>query len=195
MDLQALIKVKIEQLRDHSYVQFSSEELKDLRPDAIDYLIRQFHGYGLMKLPASEIAFFEWLKKKDRPVWDDLWADAEDVYVVSIDLLRQVSDLSQGFPICDLVSEPNFWFCERHIKPKGLEAMTAIMNKLEANQKLGMDEQFLLEMAGGPLDIWHFCYKHELNVNEMKAVISDMIYRGWIVHLTDRKDLLRYIDL
>jgi hypothetical protein len=193
MELKELIKRKIELFRDNNYMQFTSDELKDLRPDAIEYLISQFHGYGLMKLPPSEIEFFEWMKRTDRAVWNDLWEDAEDQYVVSINLLRQVSDA--GFPICDLISQPNYWFCDRHIKPKGLEAMPGILAKLETNQQLTADEQFLLDIFGAPQDIWHFCYRNRFEVKQMKTVIEDMVYQGWIVHLTDREDLLRYIDL
>ena len=65
-----------------------------------------------MKLPPSEISFFEWLKKNDNIVWNDLWNEDEDLYQVSIDLLPQFSDNRNGFPICDLQDGLNYYFTD-----------------------------------------------------------------------------------
>lgn len=195
MDLEKLFNDKSAQLSNQHFIEFTEEEFDQLRVDEAQYIINHYHGHSLMKLPPSEIVFFEWLKKADSTVWNDLWADSEDLYLVSIDLLPQFIDEKNGFPICDLIDEPNYWFSQRHIKPKGQEELIHILIKIQNKEKLKADELFLYELTLYPTDIWHFCHRHHFKVNAMKAVIADMVYHGWLVHLTDREDLIKYLDI
>ncbi len=195
MNLDDLITEKYEQLNSQSFIEFKENELDGFRVDQIEHIVNIFHGQALMKLPETEIRFFEWLKTADRPTWDDLWGDEEDMYLVSIDLLPQFIDGKNGFPICDLIDEPNFWFAERHIKPAGRKALEKILAKLNDNKKLNAEELFLFEMTIAPIDIWHFCYRYKIHLKMVKDAIEEMVYKGWLVHLTDREDLVKYLDV
>jgi predicted transcriptional regulator len=148
-----------------------------------------------MRMPPSEVDFFEWLKHQDEPVWNDIWAGEPDLYLVSTDLLPVFQEGRNGFPICDLVDQPNYWFSERHIKPRGREELELIALKYENQERLDIAELFLIELINGPIDIWHFCYRYNIAVQVMKRVIATMVAKGWLVHLTDRDDLVKYIEI
>jgi hypothetical protein len=197
MDLKAFIENKERQKAEKQYLQFSEGELEKLRPDEVERIIEHFRGNTLVKLPESEIAFFEWLKKVDRAVWNDLWEDdpEEESYLVSVDFLREFIRETPSFPICDLIDEPNYWFTFRHIKPKGLEYLQEeIRLKVEMDEDLSLEELFLLEISVSPTDIWHFAHRHAVDVSRMKQAIAQMESKGWIVHLPNRDDLVKYID-
>lgn len=195
MDMEKMLANKREQLKNNNYIEFSDSEINAMRPDEAQYFVERYHGFALMKIPSSEIDFFKWLRREDEPVWNDIWKDEEDVYLVSTDLLPVFLDGRNGFPICDLVDEPNYWFSERHIKPKGREELENILEKYENRQKLDTQELFLIELINAPMDIWHFCYRYKLPVPFMKDAIDNMVSRGWLVHLSDREDLVKYIEI
>ena len=195
MSINKLLEEKEAQITRQGYMEFSNEELESLNSVDLRHILDVFQGHALMKLPESEIYFFEWLKQVDPAVWDDLWADAEDdVYLVSINFLSHFVGRNLGFPICDLVDEPNYWFSPKHIKPKGREELDDIFLKVEQNVKLNLAEYFLYSLHLGSFDIWHFCYKYQLELSTLKKIIEDLVYNGHLVHLTNRDDLVRYLD-
>jgi len=195
MEFKNLVRNIEKQMDGQSYIEFDPDFLASLRLDQVHAIIDKFHGRALMKIPQDEIDFFSWLKENDRPVWNDLWEDEDDVYLVSIDLLSCFIKGGLGFPICDLVDQENYWFNTRHIKPKGMEELERIINKLENGNKVSVGEAFLLEISLRPVDIWHFCYKNNIPVNSLKKAVDDLVYNGFLVHLTDREDLVKYIDI
>ena len=197
MDLKALIKSKDEQKKKKQYIQFSERELEKLRPAEAEKIVEHFRGNTLIRLPESEIKFFEWLKEADEAVWNDLWQDdqEDESYLVSVDFLMDFIRETPSFPICDLIDEPNYWFTFKHIKPEGLEYLQEeIRLKVETDEDLSLEELFLLEISVSPTDIWHFSHRHQVPVERMKQAIADMVYKGWIVHLTDRDDLVKYLE-
>ena len=195
MNMEKLISAKGRQLKENNYIEFSDEELNALRPDEIQHLVERYHGFALMRIPPSEVAFFEWLRDQDEEVWNDIWEGEPDMYLVSTDLLPVFQEGKNGFPICDLVDQPNYWFSERHIKPKGREELEHIVQKYENQGKLNIGELFLIQLLNAPTDIWHFCYRFNISVASMKRVIATMVSNGWLVHLTDRDDLVKYIEI
>ena len=195
MNIEKFLAEKDKQITKQNYIEFNADELNELKVDASQFIIDYFHGNALMKIPESEIAFFEWLKVVDRPVWDDLWGDQEDLYLVSINFLNQFLNETNGFPICDLIEQPNFWFTARHIKPKGMEELSDILLKFKQQKKLTVYELFLFEISIAQTDIWHFCYRHKLKINTVKSVIEELVFKGWLVHLPNREDLIKYIDI
>ncbi len=194
MDFKSYLKEKDQQQKQQNFLSFQNEELAQLSREEIRHLMDFFHGYTLMKLPQTEIDFFEWLKQTDRPVWDDIWGDEENQYLVSVDLLEQVFTPNSRFPMCDLIDLPNFWFSPEHIKPEGAEAMIDIGTRVEAGQRLELEEELLLRIAEASMDIWHYGYEHQIDIERLKAAIEEMVFRGWIVHLPDREDLIKYLD-
>ncbi len=195
MNIENLVRQKEEMRDNQGYIQFSPDELNALSLTQVEKLVEHWHGHTMMRLPEEEIAFFEWLKKEDPDVWDDLWGDGEDSYMVSIDLLPQFLKEKNNFPICDLRETDNYYFTHEHIKNKGREEMPAIIEKTDKQTPLNLDELLLFELHIAPIDIWHFSYRYEAPLKTVKAMIDDMVYKGWIVHLTDREDLVRYIDV
>jgi hypothetical protein len=175
------------------FLSFRKGGLEQWNADQIRHLMEFFHGYTLMQLPQSEIDFFEWLKSADRDVWNDLWEGEENQYLVSIDLLEKLSGPSAQFPLCDLVDTPNYWFSAKHIKPAGTEAMLQIAAKAET--ELELEERLLLAIAEADTDIWHYGYAHHVALDVLKKAVEEMVFRGWIVHLPDREDLVKYIQI
>ena len=195
MNIDSFIVEKEDELRENNFIEFSDKDISELEDPHFGKVVSHFHGRALMKLPPAEIEFFEWLKHSDNKIWNDLWADEEDVYKVSIDLLPQFSKTRNGFPICDLQDGLNYYFTVKHIKQEGLEQMESILQKIENKIKLKIDELILYELHIAPFDIWHFSYRYDLPLDKVKLLISEMEYKGWIVHLSDSEDLLRYIDV
>ncbi len=194
MNIDRLIDQKKEQLAKQHFIEFTDEEISDIPPEDVHDLIRRLEGCCLMKLPPFEISFFEWLRHADPPVWNDLWADEENEYLVSVDFLRQLHNQRSGFPICDLQDEDNFWFCKQHLKPQAVEMIPDILDKLENKKKLKLHEAFILAVHTSPIDVWHFAYNYKLKLQTMKSLIEELDMRGLIVHLTDSEDLVRYIE-
>ncbi len=189
-----LIKQKEKEYSENNYIQFSDEDLEALDAKKVKKIVDHFHGRALVKLPPAEIKFFEWLKKNDNSVWNDVWGDNDNLYLVSVDLLAQFLKEKNGFPICDLEGT-NYYFSVKHIKPKGLEEMHNILEKTEQKKQLDIDELILFELHLAPFDIWHFVYRYDLPLDDVKNLISDMEYKGWIVHLPNSEDLMRYIEV
>ena len=190
-----IVQKKESMLLEKGYISFLLAELKKFNKKAAESFIAQFQGRAMMILPDEEIRFFDWLKKNDRSVWDDLWDNEEKPYLVSIDFLHHFIKYGNGFPICDLIDEENYWFCARHIKPKGMELMQQIGNKVNNNQKLTFAEAFLLEVFRGSTDLWHFCYRYDVPVKTGKRRIDEMHHDDLLVHLPEREDLIKYIDV
>ncbi|MCB9059071.1 MAG: hypothetical protein H6627_10940 [Calditrichae bacterium] len=195
MSVREIILEKEKQLFEEEFIQFSDQEIAKMQLSESNNIVEHFHGHALMKLPPAEIRFFDWLKKNDNAVWQDIWGDDENLYRVSIDLLPQFLKENNGFPICDLQETPNYYFTQKHIKPEGMAQMESIILKTQNNTKLDIDELVLFELHIAPFDIWHFAYRYDLPLADCKELISEMVYKGWIVHLPDSEDLLRYIDI
>jgi len=192
--IEELIDSKRKQLSEVGYIQFSENELDSLNLQNVQKIQETFHGFGFMRLPQKEILFFEWLKEKDREVWDDLWESDDEPYLVSLDFLKFFTGDGNGFPICDLENVDNYWFSFKHIKPKGREKFSEINTKLENNEKLNLEQTLLMEVTRNAIDIWHFAYFYELSVKQVKEKISEMNSNDIMVHLPDRDDLTKYID-
>lgn len=192
--IDKLIIEKKKQLSHKGYIQFNDSELLKLSKEDINQIENSFKGFGLLKLPPKEIIFFKWLEKNDGEVWNDLWDDDEFPYLISIDFLSHFIDNENGFPICDLENEDNYWFCLKHIKPKGKQYFEEINFKLNNNQKLNIEELLLFEIVQNSIDIWHFSYKFKINISKAKEMVSEMHKNDVLVHLTDREDLVKYID-
>jgi len=193
--ISKLIESKEKMLESGNCFQFSIDELSKLDKIKAKQFEEHFHGRAMMKLPEDEILFFEWLKENDQSVWNDLWGDGDQTYCISIDFLHHFIKFSNGFPICDLVDVDNYWFTGRHIKPKGLEKMEDIGVKVNEGHTLSFEEAFLVEIFRGSIDLWHFCYRYKVPVKMAKERIDDMHRDDLIVHLTDRDDLVKYLDV
>jgi len=193
--IEEIISQKETQLQEQGFIEFSDEELANYTKEMVEQIEEHFRGYAMMMLPESELEFFEWLKKEDRAVWDDLWKDEENPYNVSIDFLHHFLEDGNGFPICDLIDEENYWFTAKHIKPKGLEQFDVINEKIDRNQRFTFEEALLFEIIKHSIDIWHFCYRYKMPIHVAKQKIMKMKSDDLLVHLTKREDLVKYLDV
>jgi hypothetical protein len=193
--LEKLIEAKEEQLNSKGFIQFSRTDLQALSKHDAQSIEEYFQGRAMMDLPTDEINFFEWLQENDPLVWDDLWKNVEEPYRVSLAFLHHFIRSGNGFPICDLINVDNYWFHSRHIKPKALEKMDEIQQKLDGKGSLSFEEGLLLEIARGSIDLWHFCYKYKLPLVVAKKKIEVMHQEDLLVHLKDREDLVKYLDV
>lgn len=194
-NINKIISVKEDQLKADGYIQFSNPDLQSMSTSDAQKIEEHFHGRAMMALPVDEIEFFEWLKQNDPPVWDDLWKNEEEPYRVSLAFLHHFIEDGNGFPICDLINVDNYWFHSRHIKPKALEKMDEINQKLDGKGTLSFEEGILIEISRGSLDLWHFCYRYQLPVSVAKRKIEAMHREDLLVHLKDREDLVKYLDV
>jgi hypothetical protein len=193
--LRELLIEKEKQLHENGYLVFTTAELIDMSMDLANKVKEHFHGVALMQLPEEEIRFFEWLKSEDPAVWSDLWENEQDPNKVSIDLLPFFIEEANGFPICDLIDEPNYWFSPKHIKPQAREKFSLIEQKISAKINLTVDEALLVEVSQASLDIWHFCYQYNYPVIKAKNIVRIMHRDDLLVHLPEREDLVKYIEI
>lgn len=194
-NLVKLIAIKEKQLDSDGFIKFDQTDLKKLTKKDAQALEKHFHGRAMMELPAEEIDFFIWLKENDLPVWDDLWKDEEEPYRVSLDFLHHFIQNGNGFPICDLIDVDNYWFNSRHLKPKALEKMDEIQEKLDGKGSLSFEEGILIEIARGSIDLWHFCYRYKLPISVAKKKIEILHREDLLVHLSNREDIVKYLDV
>jgi hypothetical protein len=193
--IEDLIKNKEKQLVEEGYIKFDQNELGEINRHDAEVLEKHFHGRAMMELPKEEIDFFTWLRDNDPAVWDDLWKNEEEPYRVSLDFLHHFIEEGNGFPICDLIEADNYWFHSRHIKPKAMEKMAEIQEKLDNKGSLSFEEGLLVEIARGSIDLWHFCYRYKLPILVAKNKIEAMHKEDLLVHLKDREDLVKYLDV
>jgi len=150
-----------------------------------------------MRLPASDIRFFEWLKHADENVWNDLWLDdiQPEPYVVGMALLPDIVRSNRGFPICDLVNRPNFYFTHLHVL--GEEAkpyLEALRMRLEKGDELGIPELFLLELTQEPIDIWRFAYLYRVPISTVKQAVMQLVGDELLMYTPTREELSDYLN-
>jgi hypothetical protein len=193
--LEDLIRRKEKEFEKKGHIEFSDQEIDSLSKEDAYKIEKHFHGSALMRLPQFECQFFQWLRETDQSVWEDLWDDEDDPYYISIDFLHHFINDGNGFPICDLVDEDNYWFTGRHIKPKGLEKFHKIDQKIQDNKPLSVQEALLCEILKSSIDIWHFCHRYKVSIQKAKQEVKSMHEGDLLVHLTSREDLVKYLDI
>lgn len=188
------LKQKQDFFDSNGYVYFTDSEIDQLSDADIDEINEFFGGTALLGLPGRERSFFDWLRKADPDVWNDLWEDATDGYRVGLSYLRFFKQERNGFPICDLVETDNYWFCSRHLKPKANEHFATIQAKTARSEALSVEDKLLAEILNASIDIWHFCFYHDVDIDQAKQAVDTLYHADKIVHLPSRDDLLKYID-
>lgn len=173
-----------------------SEIFEMIDVDTAKEIVREFGNDTLLFLPQHEIQFFEWLKTVDRKVWNDLWADVEEEpYVVSTAFLPLLIDKLRGFPICDLVSNDNYYFTQDCINWKAAEhVLEGIQERFLRRESLTIPQHLLLEISIHPIDIWHFAYHYQLDLDEIKSAVKELVEDNLLIHLKKAEDLADYIQ-
>ncbi len=163
-------------------------------------IVEELKKTQTLKLPKYEIDFFEWLKENDVNVWNDIWLDdnpVEEPYVVSISFLTKLLEKDgRGFPICDLVNNDNFYFSINHmVDEESKMLIDSAKNRFVAKDKLTIAQLLALEIAMGEIDIWHFAYKHKIDLNEAKNAVYELVNDEVLVHLKSTEHLTTFINI
>lgn len=186
-------------LEENPYVEFTDELIYEMPDEAAEEIAKRYGNRGLMKLPSKEIEFFEWVKRNDPNVWDDLWTGDtldNESYVITLNflpLLKKFPD--RGFPICDLLSTDNYYFTAQHMVDKESEMMVeSVKQRFKGKHKLTLAQLLVLEISIDPIDIWHFAYKYKVNIDDAKEAVHELVEDGVLVHLKDADHLSSFIE-
>lgn len=181
-----------------TYIEFENEIFESLTKEQAQLIAKELGGKVFIKLPQSEIQYFEWLKENDPKIWDDLWlSDEYEPYLVGAALLPVlISDCGRGFPICDLLNNDNYYFniammSDEESKVSIETAQTRFMNK----DNLSTSQLLALEISIEPIDVWRFAYKYKISVDEAKAAVHVLVEDQSLVHLTSAEHLAHLIQI
>ncbi len=199
-----LIKWFQELISSRDYLDLDQQTIELLDKDIAIYLAKYYQDSVLIKLPPFEIAFFEWMKQVDYSAWSDLWASKDIVnsdeqhnepYIVSISFLPNLLDKHRGFPICDLLEVDNYYFTEDHIvgKESGF-LLDSIKSMFLEKKKLTIAQMLLLEISFFPIDIWHFAYKHKLDLSDAKNAVKELVDDNVLLHLVSAEHIAGFIE-
>ena len=196
MTNELLINWVNEQKTKVEFIVFPEELLAGLNYEQTKLLAEYFGSDTLMQIPESEIRFFEWLKQADEPVWNDMWESEETApYIVGMSFLPKLLNKTRGFPICDLVSNENYYFTAQHLVGKDSDfVLESIQKRFLAKESLTIPQLFMLEITIAPIDIWRFAYNHRFDVQSVKDAVAVLVEDKILVHLTDAEHLAHFID-
>lgn len=183
--------------RQDGIVEFPNEILRSLSQEQMLLLAREFGATTMVRLPNSDIQFFEWLRREDPEVWNDLWDDEiqPEPYVVGMSLLPDILRSNRGFPICDLVELPNFYFTHKHVRGEDARPyLEAIRLRLENGDEIGVAEFLLLEIAREPIDIWRFAYLYHVSLDVAKQAMQQLVEDEMLIYTPTRDELSEYFD-
>lgn len=196
LTLQNLIEIIDSQSNSNHFIELSDEIFQSLDNEIAKSLADKYGSSLLMKLPSREIKFFEWLYENDRDIWNDLWGNTEEEpYIVGMSFLPVLINKMRGYPICDLLHKDNYYFTSAHIVDKESEillesAKTRFMN----NEDLTIAQLLILQISVSPVDIWHFAYNFNIDINEAKKAVEELVQDNALVHLKEVEHLAPFID-
>lgn len=167
-----------------------------LTPELARELAAKHGTYALMCLPAYEQEFFEWLRSADPAVWEDLWGESSEPYVVSLSFLEGLLNRRRGFPICDLMKTDNYYFFPAMLEwtPEARDYTEAVRTRFAAGEALTTEQLLVLELSmEGAVDIWHFAYHHGIPLNEAKHAVHTLVEDKVLVHLRTAEQLAPFV--
>ncbi|MBS1561657.1 MAG: hypothetical protein JSS89_08645 [Bacteroidetes bacterium] len=178
---------------------FTDDQLRDMTPENIEAIRSRFGARTLMQLPQHEITFFEWLKEADPAVWNDIWANDERPYLVSLAFLTDFSgsNASTGqFVICDLVSVDNYFFSPNLLLDKeSTDFVEAVRERFTQRSSMTPGQLLTLEASVGNVDIWHFAYRYNIDLALAKRAVATLVEDRILLHVTDAEHLAQYFDV
>lgn len=188
-----------ESIEREGVVVFSDEQFRDLTPELIDGIRSQFNSRALMQLPQHEITFFEWLKGADPAVWNDIWANDERPYLVSLAFLTDFSGSNATigqFVICDLVSVDNYFFSPNLLLDKeSTDFVEAVRGRFTQHSSMTPGQLLTLEASVGNVDIWHFAHRYNIDLAIAKKAVVTLVEDRILLHVTNAEHLAQYFDV
>lgn len=198
MDNRELIDWCIQEAENNEYITFPAEIFDNLTENQAKMVSEHFGPTTMMKLPEYEIKFFEWLRDIEPKVWEDLWRNDphHGPYIVAMIFLPLlVSDRSRGYPICDLMENDNYYFTKNHMVDEESKVMIETARKrFEARKPLTLTQLLALEISLDPIDIWHFAYKHNIDLYMARKTVHELVQDNALIHLTDAEHLAPFIE-
>jgi hypothetical protein len=196
MDRNTLLAWFSEHLERDKPVEIPEAIFDALTPEIARELAQQFGSYGLVRLPSYEQRFFDWLRTEDPDVWNDLWSDQDEPYVVALSFLEYLLDRRRGFPICDLMSTDNYYFMPAMLEwtPEARDYAAAVRERFESGQPLSIEQLLVIELLfGGPFDIWHFAYYHNIPISDAKQAVKLLAEDKVLPHLRTAEQLAPFL--
>jgi hypothetical protein len=196
---EALLAIVERSVEEQGFVSLDLDTLRSLSAWQVELIRERYGRRTLMRLPEREVAFFEWLREHDAPVWSDLWGAEEQPYLVSLAFLPDFAAANAdtgAFVICDLETTDNYFFTPNMLLEKESDAFVhAVRDRFTAHQSLTPEQAFTLEVSAGPVDIWHFAYRHDLTIDRMKHAVRQLVDDRILVHVPRADHLWQYFDL
>jgi hypothetical protein len=178
----------LERIPEAMILEIPQEMFDKLTEKSANLIVEQLGGTKMLRLPEREITFFEWLKKEDEAVWSDLWEDdLFEPYVVSISMLPYlITEHENGFPICDLEENTNFYFSMEFMQDEESKmVLEAAKNRVLDKQEISLAQKLALEISLAPIDIWRFAYKHRVTIEDAKKAVAELVDDFALVHLKE----------
>lgn len=194
---QEIIEFFTKLVTDDGVLDIPEEVFLKMEKDYGELLKKEFTAARMFKLPQFEIDFFKWVKEHDRLVWNDLWNEDHESYAVSLEFLPHLLEKDgRGFPICDLQTVDNYYFMPQLLVDRESDVMVEAA-KVRFMEKKGLtpNQLLALEIHFGGIDIWHFAYKHKIELTDAKAAVASLVEDQVLVHLTDAEHLAPILEL
>ncbi len=196
MDIKKIFELCDKSIYENKFIKLPDNILLQLDEQMIVAILGKYSGKNLIMLPEYEIAFFDWLKLCDNEVWCDLWqSDDAMPYLVSIDFLPTfLNKDGRGFPICDLANTDNYYFTMAQMVDEESNIMIETARTLfKENKELTVAQMLALEISIDPVDIWHFAYRHKIDLDVAKQAVQSLVEDNALVHLTHAEHLSNFI--
>ncbi|CAN5482342.1 hypothetical protein BH10BAC6_BH10BAC6_17470 [soil metagenome] len=199
MTQQEILTFCEESIEREGVLVFADEQFRDLTPELIDAIRARFNSSALMQLPQHEIAFFEWLKAADAAVWNDIWANDERPYLVSLAFLSDFSGANANigqFVICDLVNVDNYFFSPNLLLDKeSTDFVEAVRGRFTQRSSMTPGQLLTLEASVGNVDIWHFAFRYNIDLAIAKKAVVTLVEDRILLHVTSAEHLAQYFDV
>lgn len=192
-----LMELAEQSIAAYGHLRLPDDVIRTLDADSIFALRDKYGARVLMRLPEQEIAFFTWMRAEDRAAWTDLWGGDDEPYLVSLAHLEDFTGEGyfRGYIIRDLLGVDNFFFSPNLLIEKESDAfIDAVRERFVANLPLTVGQRLALEASMGPIDIWHFAYKHGLTLDSVKQAVRQLVDDRILLHVPAADHLTQYFD-
>lgn len=185
----------------HSAVMIPDEFFWKISKEQAQELAAAFGTTVFLRLPESERKFFEWLRRTEPEVWQDLWGmdipdgESEEPYLVGMGLLPEMLHEARGFPICDLTTQANFFFSFKNFHAEEIKpVIDAILQRMEDKVDVSPKELFLMEIRRAPIDVWRFAYFYRLPVADVKRLAAELVEDGLLRYASSREEMSDFLE-
>jgi len=198
MTLDELLSTAEASIAQYGHLRLADDVVRTIDASAV-FALRDRHGARvLMRLPEQEIAFFTWMRAEDRAAWTDLWGGDEEPYLVSLAHLEDFTGEGyfRGYIIRDLLGVDNYFFSPNLLIEKESDAfIDAVKERFTSNLPLTIAQRLALEASMGPIDAWHFAYKHGLTLESVKQAVRQLVDDRILLHVPQADHLTQYFDV